>query len=155
MGQIITQPSRQDEAISPDTGLTAQQEKGAILLASGIRISDVAKAIGTSRGTLYRWQNQLAFQCFYNLMKKEAKNYVEGCVLELQERALEGIKTSLDSDNEGIRLKASMWVVEKINQMQVGETDIRSALRKESGSDNYWFNEGRYQKALEDAGLEE
>lgn len=154
MGQNITKSSRAVAVISPDTGLTAQQEKCAVLLASGIRITDVAKAIGASRGTLYRWQNQVAFQCFYNLMKQDVKNYVEGSVLELHSQALDGIKASLSSDNEAIKLRASMWVIEKINQMQVGSTDVRSALKIQSNIEASWGSETRYKKALEDAGID-
>lgn len=141
------------EVVSAETGLTALQEKGAILLASGVRLSDVAKELGTSRGTLYRWQNQVAFQCFYNLMKQDLKNYIEGCVMELHTQALEGIKASLSSCNESIRLKASTWVIERIEAMAVGETDVRSVMRQQSAVDD-WLTEGRYRRALEDAGLD-
>lgn len=154
MKQNITQSGKAPEIVSPDTGLTALQEKGAILLASGIRISDVAKELGTSRGTLYRWQNQVAFQCFYNLMKQDVKNYMEGSVLELHTQALEGIKASLSSCNEAIKLRASMWVIEKISQMAVGQTDVRSALKFQSNLSERWDSDKRYREALEDAGLE-
>lgn len=154
MKQNITKSSRAVDVISPDTGLTAQQERCAVLLASGIRITDVAKALGTSRGTLYRWQNKVAFQCFYNLMKQDVKNYVEGSVLELHSQALEGIKASLSSENEAIKLRASMWVIEKISQMPVGNTDVRSALKMQSNLAESWDSGTKYQKALEDAGID-
>lgn len=38
-------------------------------------------------------------------------------------KALAGIKASLSSENEAVKLRASMWVIEKISQMQVGTTD--------------------------------
>lgn len=156
MEQNLTKSAKIPDVVSPETGLTTLQEKGAILLASGIRLTEVAKELGTSRGTLYRWQNQVAFQCFYNLMKQDVKNYMEGSVLELHTQALEGIKSSLSSDNEAIRLKASMWVIEKISQIQVGETDARRVLKEESKRESAGWNwESDYQKALEKAGLED
>ncbi len=87
-------------------------------------------------------------------MKQDVKNYVEGSVLELHSQALDGIKASLSSDNEAIKLRASMWVIEKINQMQVGSTDVRSALKIQSNTEESWSSETRYKKALEDAGID-
>ncbi len=154
MEHNLTKPANNQDLISPATGLTAIQEKGAILLASGIRITEVAKELGLSRGTLYRWQSQIAFQCFYNLMKQDVKNYLEGSVLELHKQALDGIRAGLSSQNESIKLKASMWVVDKISRMEIGQTDVRRALQAECAMTAPW-EDSRYKQALEDAGLEE
>lgn len=156
MEQNKTKSSQALEAVSPDTGLTSLQERGAILLASGARLSDVAKELGTSRGTLYRWLNQVAFKCYYNLMKQDVKNYLEGSVLEMHTQALEGIRSSLSSDNEGVKLKASMWVIERISQMEIGATDVRGVLKAQSASPLVdWEDEHAYRRALKEAGLEE
>lgn len=87
-------------------------------------------------------------------MKQDVKNYVEGSVLELHSQALEGIKASLSSENEAIKLRASMWVIEKISQMPVGNTDVRSALKMQSNLAESWDSGTKYQKALEDAGID-
>lgn len=159
MEQKETKTSPALEAVSPDTGLTALQERGAILLASGARLTDVAKEMNISRGTLYRWLNKEAFKCFYNLMKLDVKNYMEGSVLEMHKQALEGIRASLDSSNEAVKLKASMWIIEKISQMQIGVTDIRQALKAQANNDYLNWMDGidelAYKRALKEAGLEE
>lgn len=154
MEHNLTKQAEDVEVVSKETGLTSQQEKGAILLASGLRLSDVAKELGTSRGTLYRWMNQVTFQCFYNLMKQDAKNYLEGCVLGLHSQALEGLQASLSSCNESIRLKASMWVIEQIGKIGAGETDARKVLKEQSVTEEDWLSEGRYQNALKEAGMD-
>lgn len=154
MKQNFTKSVNLPDVKSPDTGLTSMQEKCAVLLASGIRITDVAKQIGASRGAIYRWLNLDAFQCFYNLMKQDVKNYVEGSVLELHGLALDGIKAGLSSQNEAIRLKTSMWVIEKINQMQVGATDVRQVLKVKTSESEEWGAEDRYRKALDVAGID-
>lgn len=146
------------EVVSQKTGLTSLQERCAVLLASGVRLSDVAKGVDVSRGTIYKWQNLVAFQCFYNLMKADFKNYVEGCLMNLQAQALEGINASLSSDNESTRLKASMWVLERISQIQVGETDVRKVVKDAVGIESCKVSqwEGQmYQDMLDDMGLEE
>ena len=145
----------------PDTGLTALQEKCAILLASGRRITDAAQELGTSRASIYRWLEQAAFLCFYNQMKKEVQQYVEGALLDLHQQALDGIKASLESTREEVRLKASIWVVEKVSQIPIGETNVRQVLldnaAKEAQQDSWEKRkiERAYQQSLQDAGLED
>ena len=166
MEQNQTKSAQALQVIHPDTGLTALQEKCCLLLAAGIRITDAALQVGASRGTLYRWLQQPAFQCYLNLAKKEVQQFVEGSLLNLHQKALEGIEASLDSQREDLRLKASTWVLEKIQQMPVGACDIRKVLKEEATSqpsfvdpwDTYARQKeiaNRYQKALNDAGLEE
>lgn len=153
------------QVIHPDTGLTALQEKCCLLLAAGIRITDAAQQVGASRGTLYRWLQQPAFQCYLNLAKRDVQQFVEGSLLNLHQKALEGIEASLDSQRDDLRLKASTWVLEKIQQMPVGACDIRKVLLEEAKqkpiSAAIWDGFGRereieryYQQALNDAGLE-
>jgi hypothetical protein len=161
MKQSLTKPEKAVEVVHPYSGLTALQEKCAILLASGIRITDAAVQVGTSRASIYRWMEDAAFICFYNQMKKEVQNYVEGALLDLHQKALDGIKASLDSTREEVRLRASMWVVEKVSQMPIGDTSIRKVLQRESeqeaGKVDWWVNsrDKGYQQRLLDAGLEE
>ena len=128
MKQDLTKSAQVMQVAHPDTGLTALQEKCAILLASGRRITDAAKEVGTSRASIYRWLEQAAFLCFYNQMKKEVQQYVEGALLDLHQQALDGIKASLESTREEVRLKASIWVVEKVSQIPIGETNLRQVL---------------------------
>lgn len=166
MEQNLTNSAQALQVIHPDTGLTALQEKCCLLLAAGIRITDAALQVGASRGTLYRWLQQPAFWCYLNQAKKEVKEYVEGSLLNLHQKALEGIEASLDSQREDLRLKAATWVLEKIQEMPVGASDIRKVLLEEArlkpSSVDIWDKIGReseiernYQKALADAGLEE
>lgn len=153
MEHNLTKPSGAIEQVSADTGLTAKQEKCAVMMASGLRISEVAKALDVSRGAVYRWLDLLPFQCFYNMIRQDVKNFMEGSLLELHSQALDGIKASLASDNESIRMKASMWVAERICQMKVGCADVRQAIREECEAGN-WFDEQAYKRALGKAGLD-
>ncbi|MBQ9184412.1 MAG: hypothetical protein IJ151_00890 [Bacteroidales bacterium] len=167
MKQNLTEKEQAVEVVHPDSGLTASQEKCAILLASGIRVTDAAQQVGASRASVYRWLDNDAFACYYNLMKKEVQGYVEGALLELHQKALAGITASLDSPREDLRLKASMWVVEKVSQMPIGETSVRKLLQnkvKMEVSDGYLtiggtglgiYKEQEYKKKLQEAGLEE
>lgn len=139
--------------VNPDTGLTSNQEQCAIMLASGVSITEVSKQINTSRTTIYRWLGSLAFQCFFNSMKLDAKNYIEGSLFGLKEKALDSIKACLESNNDAIKLKASMWIVDKISQIKVGEFEIRNALQEKSQKLEKWGQEDRYKKKLAHFGL--
>lgn len=139
--------------VNPDTGLTSNQEQCAIMLASGVSITEVSKQINTSRTTIYRWLGSLAFQCFFNSMKLDAKNYIEGSLFGLKEKALDSIKACLESNNDAIKLKASMWIVDKISQIKVGEFEIRNALQERSQELEKWGQEDRYKKKLAHFGL--
>lgn len=139
--------------VNPDTGLTSNQEQCAIMLASGVSITEVSKQINTSRTTIYRWLGSLAFQCFFNSMKLDAKNYIEGSLFGLKEKALDSIKACLESNNDAIKLKASMWIVDKISQIKVGEFEIRNALQEKSQELEKWGQEDRYKKKLAHFGL--
>ena len=166
MGQELTKSTQVQQVIHPDTGLTALQEKCAFLLAAGTRITDVAQQLGTSRGTLYRWLQQPAFLCYFNQSKKEVQQFVEGRLLSLHLKALEGIEASLDSHREDIRLKASTWVIEKVSQIPVGACDIRKVLLEEATIQTSFVDprdkfarqreiERNYRNALNNAGLDE
>ena len=166
MEQNQTKQAQALQVIHSDTGLTALQEKCCLLLAAGIRITDAALQVGASRGTLYRWLQQPAFQCYLNQAKKEVQQFVEGSLLNLHQKALEGIEATLDSQREDLRLRAATWVLEKIQEMPIGASDIRKVLLEEAtlkpSSVDIWDKTGRvreiernYKKSLADAGLEE
>lgn len=149
------------QTINAETGLTSQQEKGAILLASGTKIEDVCQSLQIGRSTLYRWRRGDAFKCFLNLVTKDIKTYVETSVLDLHTDALRAVKDSLSSDNESVKLKAAIWILDKVTSIEVGETDIRAILMNQSqvssGRDE-WDREqklNQYRNKLADIGLSE
>ena len=156
MGQKETKTTNQ-EGRSPSTGLTAQQEKCAVMLAAGMKVTDVAEAAGISRNTIYRWLTNIPFTCFLNLTRKEIKNQVEGSIIDLQGKALDSLKASLDSQNESVKLRAATWIVERISQLEVGETDVKRALLRATNLGQYnpdgWVK-ADYHAALKKEGIE-
>ena len=157
MERNLTKSAQGVQVIHSDTGLTAQQERCALLLAAGTRITDAAQQVGTSRGTLYRWLQQQPFQCYYNQAKKDVQQVVEGSLLDLHQRALEGIRASLESQKEEVRLKASTWVVDRISQMPVGASDVRKVMKEDIAQSAPYYQSVKeeYQRALAEAGLED
>lgn len=151
----------QKATISPTTGLTPQQEQACILLASGESVTDVADKLSLNRGTLYKWQQNKAFECYYNKQCQEYKNEVKNGLLGLHQQAVATIKQLITIGSEATRLKAATWVLDKVEAIEVGETSIRRVLKEQcTTTNNGWgnftnFDEKEYNKQLKVLGLDE
>ncbi len=149
---------QQKPTISPTTGLTPQQEQAAIMLASGENLTGVARQLNLNRSTLYEWQENTAFQCFYNQQCQEHQQAVKNALFGLHSTAIDTLTDLLNNGNENTRLKASMWLLERVANTEVGETNIRAVLREKCTHDDMdinWakLNEGEYKAELRRYGL--
>lgn len=151
--------TQQNPTLSPLTGLTPQQEQAAIMLASGKNISAVARQLKLNRSTLYEWQENTAFQCFYNQQCQDHKEAVKNALFGLYNTAIDTLTNLLTNGNENTRLKASMWLLERVAGVAIGETRIKEALKKQcthgaSGWDDLnVLNEREYKAELKRYGL--
>lgn len=142
------------------TGLTPQQERAAIMLASGSSVLSVAEELKVSRGTIYEWRRLITFRCYVNEQSKDYVDTIKGGVMSLADEAIAAIRDSLHSENEATRLKAAMWVADKAKDYQVGETNAVEAVKKEcttamfSGWDEQ-LDEGVYKQKLKELGLKD
>lgn len=141
-----------------ESGLTPIQEQAAIMLASGENITGVAEKLNLNRSTIYEWQRKITFKCFFNFQRQEAKDTLKNGLAGLYKAALEAVKGCLASENESIRLKTAMWVISKIEDAPVEDTDVREVLKREASKDMLsWdtkiFDEREYQKLLAENGL--
>lgn len=149
---------QQKPTISPTTGLTPQQEQAAIMLASGENLTGVARQLNLNRSTLYEWQENTAFQCFYNQQCQEHQQAVKNALFGLHSTAIDTLTDLLNNGNENTRLKASMWLLERVANTEVGKTNIRAVLREKCTHDDMdinWakLNEGEYKAELRRYGL--
>lgn len=145
--------------INPETGLTPQQEQAAMMLATGETITAVAAKLSLNRCTLYEWQKLLTFQCFLNKQAADYRDNLKNGLYALANDALQAIRDSLNSTNEANRLKAAMWLVERVGNADTGETDAREAIRARCTHDvlevdSTLFDEDEYSKALQWYGLQ-
>lgn len=121
------------------TGLTPQQEQACVLLASGENYTTVAEKLGINRGTLYEWQKDIAFKCFYNRQCKDYQAEITNGVMSLHRTALDTVRGLLLEGNDSTRLKAAFWVLDKVTSMQVGHADLTEAVKAECTSS--WTDE--------------
>lgn len=146
--------------VSQITGLTPTQEQAATLLASGTSITEVADKLNVSRASLYIWQKQTTFQCYFNRCCNEARSTLMGGLYGLAQEALATIKDCLQSEDEKIKLKAAIWIADKIQSVEIREhTDIVAYLTDEATyAERYeepYLHEEELKQKLEELGLQE
>lgn len=152
--------------ISKETGLTPTQEKACILLASGTPFASVAEAVGITRQTLWVWQKQTTFECYLNRQKKETQSLLTQSLFSLATDAVEAIRDSLHSENEGVRLRAAQWVADRLQGVEITRTDAIEVARQEAtysdgdpladwGNTAPYLHDKQYKEALDQMGIEE
>lgn len=155
---MTTSRKQQKTTISPTTGLTPQQEQAAIMLASGENLTAVARQLNLNRSTLYEWQDNTAFKCFYNQQCQDHKEAVKNALFGLHSTAVDTLTDLLTNGNEATRLKAAMWLLERVANTEIGKTNIRAVLREKCTHDDMsvsWgkLNEAEYKSELQRYGL--
>ena len=147
--------------ISSVTGLTPTQERACNMLASGETIEAVAEEIKVPESTLLLWQKQTTFKCYFNQKRSNIKgNLIQG-VYSLAQEAVNALRDSLNSENEQVRLKAATYIVDKLQSMEIGQTDIIAEVKAEATySDTRWdidgtFHEKEYKSKLRELGIAE
>lgn len=142
------------------SGLTPTQEQAAIMLASGESITSVAERLELNRSTIYEWQGILTFQCFFNKQCEMIRERMNAEIFGLQEAAIQAIKESLSCNNESIRLKAATWIVERLSNAQIGESDPTKLIKAKCTTplmewDQEIFDKNKFERLLEEFNLEE
>ena len=146
------------------TGLSAIQEKAALMMASGESITSIAEVLGVNRTTIYQWQQKSTFRCFFNLQKNEASMNLRNGLFALYDEALNAVKELLKSKNDGTRLKAAMLVIARVEETPLGTTDVKEDLKQRATTNLSWFdlldeaeafNQEKYNQLLREEGLEE
>lgn len=147
--------------VSSVTGLTPTQERACSLLASGAKTAEVAKKLDVPEQTIYLWQKQTTFVCYYNKQRSVIKNAAVQSLFGLMDEAVTAIRESLNSTNESVRLKAASYIIDKLQNIEVGKTDIVEAVRAEATYSEEWgitenvFHEREYRDRLKELGVQE
>lgn len=147
---------------SEQTGLTPIQEQACMMLASGEGFTTVAEKLSLNRGTLYKWQQNTAFICYYNQQCQDYKSEVKNALLGLHNQAVATVRELMTTGNESTRLKAALWLLEKVEAVEVGDTNVRAVLKARCthGFENWGeltpqLDKSEYKRALKEYGLSE
>lgn len=116
--------------ISKTTGLTPQQEKAVVLLATGHNMTSTAKQLNIERSTLYQWGAKDGFKAYFNTLISEIQENTKNSLFGLLDEALETLKNSLKSKNESVKLKAALCIIDRVKDVEVGQTDPIKMIRE-------------------------
>ena len=109
--------------------LNAQQQQTLGLLATGLRIEEIAETLGVHRSTIWRWRQEPEFVAQWNQILVDTREEQTRSLLELQQEAIEALRGCLLSENDMVRLRASLSVLEKVESLSVGSTDAEEVQR--------------------------
>jgi hypothetical protein len=107
----------------------AQQQQTLGLLATGLRIEEIAETLGVHRPTIWRWRQDSEFIAQWNQILTDTREKQTRSLLELQQEAIEALRGCLRSENNMVRLRASLPVLEKVESLSVGSTDAEEVQR--------------------------
>lgn len=144
--------------VSSVTGLTPTQERACSLLATGNSATAVARQLGIEEQTLYLWQKQTTFICYYNKQRSVIKDVAVQSLFGLVDDAVTAIRESLSSTNEQVKLKAATYIIDTLQKLEVGKTDIVEAVRAEATTSYDWkelIDEDEYKERLKELGVKE
>ena len=107
----------------------AQQQQTLGLLATGLRIEEIAETLGVHRSTIWRWRQDPKFIARWNQILTDTREEQTRSLLEIQQEAIEALRGCLRSENDMVRLRASLSVLEKVESLSVGSTDVEEVQR--------------------------
>ena len=100
--------------------LEPQQQQALAPLASGKGVAEISETLNIHRTTLWRWRKQPEFIASWNQMVQQGKEKQVQTLLELQQQALSVLKDCLSSQNELLRFKTAITIVEKVGAITDG-----------------------------------
>lgn len=103
--------------------LNEKQINAINMLASGKTIDEVANSLNLNTNTIYRWKKTNTFK---TALREQQNLIFNNITLKLAEMGTEAVKVIFDimnnASSENLRLKASMFIIDKIIQVEDNET---------------------------------
>jgi hypothetical protein len=115
-------------------GLTPKQEQAALLLASGLSVTEAAAAVEADRATVSMWQRLPEFQAFVNRERAAARAASHGKLISLNQKAVGRLENLLDSQNERIVLGAIALILQHAPAVPIGLTSAAAIESAEATS---------------------
>ena len=100
--------------------LEPQQQQALVLLAGGQSVDEISDTLKIHRTTLWRWRKQPEFIASWNQIVQQGKERQIKSLLDLQQQAFNVLRECLSSQNELLRFRAAIAIVEKVEVMPDG-----------------------------------
>ena len=97
--------------------LEPQQQQALVLLAGGQSVDEISDTLKIHRTTLWRWRKQPEFIASWNQIVQQGKERQIKSLLDLQQQAFNVLRECLSSQNELLRFRAAIAIVEKVEAM--------------------------------------
>ena len=117
--------------------LEPQQQQALVLLAGGQGVDEISDTLNIHRTTLWRWRKQPEFIASWNQMVQQGKEKQVQTLLELQQQALSVLKDSLSNQNELLRFKAAITIVEKVGAITEGPVYVDEIQHKQQQDEKF------------------
>lgn len=101
-----------------DSGLTVLQERAAVAIAAGKRISDIVNELGVPSRTLYDWLKVPEFIHHYKRLQKDVVLEIRGQLSGLADKAIKTLELLIDGGGEQARLKAACYILDHLTSEQ-------------------------------------
>ena len=109
--------------VKKQKGLPPVQEKAAHLLATGMKVQDVAESISVNRTTIWNWKKDPDFIVLMNNLRNEYRDSCRSAIWSLHSDAEETLKKSLRANSESVALRAALAILARVEDLTEAETD--------------------------------
>lgn len=103
--------------------LTPDQIKLIDNLLSGKTISETAEILKKSRMFIYENLEKPAVKAEYHRRLNDLKTDSENRISGLYQKAIDTLESSLDAENESVRLKTALFLLDRLDKMRHLESD--------------------------------
>ena len=117
--------------------LEPQQQQALVLLAGGQSVDEISDTLKIHRTTLWRWRKQPEFIASWNQMIQQGKEKQLKSLLDLQQQAFNVLRECLSSQNELLRFRAAIAIVEKVGVMPDGSVYADEILHKQQQDEKF------------------
>jgi transposase-like protein len=115
--------------------LAPLQQQAMGLLATGQSVEQISNSLGIHRSTLWRWRQEPQFIAEWNQILHETKEVQERALLSLQQNAISALGDCLNSQNEMVKLRASLTILDRVQDLRVGSVQSDQILRNQRESE--------------------
>ena len=115
--------------------LAPLQQQAMGLLATGQSVEQISNSLGIHRSTLWRWRQEPQFIAEWNRILHETKEIQERALLSLQQNAISALGDCLNSQNEMVKLRASLTILDRVQDIRVGSVQSDQILRNQRESE--------------------
>lgn len=106
-----------------NNGISPVQEKAAHLLATGMKVQDVAESISVNRTTIWIWKKDPDFIVLMNNLRNEYRDSCRSAIWSLHSDAEETLKKSFSANSESVALRAALAILARVEVLTEAETD--------------------------------